>query len=87
MKHYVYILQSLKDETLYKGYTTDYLRRIQEHNAGKSKYTSNKTPWKLIYVELCASKTEALKKEKSLKRANQKYLQWLISQPSNILVQ
>ncbi|MGE0090840.1 MAG: GIY-YIG nuclease family protein, partial [Bacteroidales bacterium] len=51
MKHYVYIIQSLIDQKYYKGYTTDYKRRLIEHNQGKSSYTSRKIPWKIIYVE------------------------------------
>jgi putative endonuclease len=82
---FVYILESLQDGTLYKGYTTDYKRRLEEHNAGKSRYTSKKVPWKLLYVECCKSKTEALIREKSLKRANKSYIQWLIGQPTNLL--
>ncbi|MFC2152325.1 GIY-YIG nuclease family protein [Bacteroidota bacterium] len=85
MKYYVYIPQSLKDNTLYKGYTTDIERRLNEHNSGKSRYTKNKIPWKLIYLEECIDKTSALKREKSLKRANSKYLIWLIEQPTNLL--
>ena len=85
MRYFVYILQSIKDNTFYKGYTTDIERRLNEHNSGKSQYTKNKTPWKLIYLEECTDKTAALKREKSLKRANSKYLSWLIQQPLNIL--
>ena len=84
MKYYVYILQSLKDNTFYKGYTNDYVKRLEEHNAGNSRYTSNKTPWKLVYVEECKDKTTALKREISLKKANMDYLRWLINQDSNL---
>jgi len=85
MTYYVYILESEKDGSLYKGYTTDCQKRLEYHNTGKSRYTSKKLPWKFVYIEECTTKSEALKREKSLKRSNQEYLKWLITQPTNIL--
>ncbi len=87
MSYFVYILKSQKDDSLYKGFTTDYIRRLEEHNSGMGRYTSKKMPWSLIYVEECESKSQALKREKSLKRANSEYIKWLIQQPTNILNQ
>ena len=75
----------LKDNTYYKGYTQNYLKRLEQHNRGESQYTSSKIPWKLVYVEECKDKRSALKREKSLKRANLEYIKWLIHQNSNIL--
>ena len=83
--YYVYTIQSEKDKTLYKGYTSDYRKRLQEHNDGLSHYTSAKIPWKLIYVEEVEAKSEALIRERKLKRCNQTYLLWLVEQKSNIL--
>ena len=40
-------------------------------------------PWKLVYVRMFATKTEALKEELRLKKTNRKYLSWLISTDSN----
>ncbi len=51
MSYFVYILQSEMDGTFYKGSAPDYLKRFKEHNAGASRYTSTKLPWKLIYIE------------------------------------
>ncbi|CAN5786486.1 hypothetical protein BH11BAC7_BH11BAC7_23530 [soil metagenome] len=51
MKYFVYIIQRERDKSFYKGYSEDYLKRLVEHNVGKSKYTSTKIPWKLVYVE------------------------------------
>ena len=47
--HYVYILQSIKSNTLYYGYTLDLKKRIRQHNTGKSKYTKGHIPWKLVW--------------------------------------
>ena len=85
LEHFVYIIQSLKDHTLYKGYSNDPHKRLIQHNAGESRYTSMKIPWKLVYIEKCDNKTEALQREKTLKRANSNYIKWLIEQPINIL--
>jgi predicted GIY-YIG superfamily endonuclease len=34
---YFYVLYSLKDNRLYKGATSNLLRRLQQHNAGATK--------------------------------------------------
>ena len=83
--YYVYIIQSEVDGSFYKGFTTDYLKRLQAHNEGESSYTSRKIPWKLVYVEKFDTKSEALKKELMLKRQNTHYLNWLILQPTNLI--
>jgi putative endonuclease len=72
MKYYTYILQSEKDWSYYVGSTSDLERRITEHNNGHSPYTSKKRPWKLFYYEEFSSKTEALKREKFLKKQRNK---------------
>jgi putative endonuclease len=84
-RYFVYIIESTIDGTLYKGFTTDYEKRVNDHNAGLSQYTSPKCPWILRYVEVHISKTQALKRELMLKRQNRKYLLWLFEQPLNIL--
>ncbi|MBS1556591.1 MAG: GIY-YIG nuclease family protein [Bacteroidetes bacterium] len=85
MKHYVYIIKSLADGILYKGYSTDYLKRLEAHNRGESRYTSKKIPWVLVYAEELPNKTMALIREKQLKRANTNYLEWLMTQPTNLV--
>ena len=82
---YVYVIESMVDGDYYKGFTTNYLTRLNQHNNGESKYTKLKIPWKLIFVQEFSSKTEALKQEKKLKRCNKKYLLWLTEQEVNIL--
>jgi putative endonuclease len=83
--YYVYILQSQLDGDLYKGCTGNYLKRLEQHNSGTNKFTRCKCPWKLIFAQEFLTKAQALIQEKKLKRCNRKYLQWLISQPVNIL--
>ena len=70
MKYWVYILESQKDGSYYIGYTSDVNKRLNDHNSGKSRYTSRKTPWKLVYHEEFEAKSEAIRRERFLK--NQK---------------
>jgi putative endonuclease len=85
MSWYVYIIQSEKDGTYYKGSSERPLERLQEHNAGLSRYTSGKLPWKLVYVEELPSKKEMLIREKKLKRGNADFFQKLINGDKNIV--
>ncbi len=46
--HYVYMLRSeFHPDRLYVGLTTDWQRRLEEHNAGKSIHTNKYSPWKV----------------------------------------
>ncbi len=68
MDYYVYILQSCVDHSYYIGYTYNIDQRLFDHNAGKSRYTSKKIPWKLVYSETFSSKKDALLRERFLKK-------------------
>ena len=85
MAFYVYILQSQKDGTYYKGSTENPIKRLEQHNLGFSKFTSTKRPWKLLYVEQLPSKKEMLIREKKLKRGNSTYFHQLIIGSKNIV--
>ena len=87
MPYYVYIIQSLKDEQFYKGYSENPVARLSQHNAGETSSTRPFMPWKLVYVELCDSKTAALKREKNLKKATRERLFALIDSNKNIVTQ
>ncbi|NOY94853.1 MAG: GIY-YIG nuclease family protein, partial [Chlorobi bacterium] len=43
-------------------------QRLEYHNSGKSRYTSRKMPWELVYFERFESKTGAIKRERFLKK-------------------
>ncbi len=64
----VYIIQSLKDDSFYIGYSANIEERINKHNNGNSRYTSKKTPWKLVYTEEFSSKSDAIRRERFLKK-------------------
>ena len=63
----VYVLKSQKNGTRYVGISENVERRLAEHNAGKSKFTSGHTPWELFYVEEAESSISARAREKYLK--------------------
>ena len=66
---YVYITRC-NDGTLYTGITKDLKRRIVEHNSenGGAKYTKACRPVELVYSEKIESRSDALKRERQIKR-------------------
>ena len=64
----VYLLQC-GDGTLYCGIALDVAARLEQHLAGKgAKYTRGRGPLELVFSETCASRAEALRRERSIKR-------------------
>lgn len=69
---YVYILKC-SDDTLYTGYTVDLDKRMKAHNSGLgAKYTRGRLPVTLVYKEICNSKSQAMKREISIKKLRRK---------------
>jgi putative endonuclease len=68
MAFFVYILESLKDGTLYTGQTNDVQERLKRHNCGRVKSTKSKVPFRVAYVESFSSRAEAMAKEWEMKR-------------------
>ena len=85
MDYFVYIIQSEQSGVFYKGYTSYPVLRLEEHNKGKSRYTANRGPWKMVYLERMPDKKTALIRERQLKRVNPGYIKWLINQEINII--
>ena len=71
--YYIYVLESLKDDKLYIGYTNNLKRRIFEHNNRLSKSTSIRCPFKLLYYEAYLSESDAKHREKMLKNFSGSY--------------
>ncbi len=67
MFYYVYILQSLKDNKFYAGFTENLKLRFEEHKKGRVLSTKDRRPLKLIYSEVCLNKKDAMRREKYLK--------------------
>lgn len=67
MFFYIYILESAKDKERYVGYTSNLVRRIEEHKKGLSFSTKSRLPMKLIYFEACTNQEDAKRREIYLK--------------------
>lgn len=63
----MYILKSLKNNTLYIGSTSDLRRRFVEHNSGQGGYTKKYAPYELVYYEAYRSEKDARERESNLK--------------------
>lgn len=75
----VYILRCA-DDTLYTGITTDMDRRLQEHNAEKSKtkYTRVRQPVKLVFQEGKHNRVTASQREAEIKKLKRNQKEELI---------
>jgi len=68
MSAFVYMVECA-DKTLYTGWTTDVERRLKAHNAGRgAKYTRERSPVRLVYIEEVADRRAAMKRELEIKR-------------------
>jgi len=68
MSWFIYILQC-NDNSLYTGVTNDLDRRIAAHNDGTgAKYTKGRGPVRLLYSEESPSRSDAQKREYSIKQ-------------------
>ncbi len=57
------------DGTLYCGIALDVEARFKQHREGKgAKYTRGRGPLELVYTEPCATRSDALKREREVKR-------------------
>jgi putative endonuclease len=80
---FTYIVECA-DKTLYTGWTIDVEKRILAHNTKKgAKYTRNRLPVKLVYVESFPSKIEAQQREYAIKQLNRAEKLKLISAHNN----
>jgi predicted GIY-YIG superfamily endonuclease len=68
---YVYLLQSESEPNQrYIGLTKYLSRRLQEHNAGKSKHTSKFIPWRVVATFWLDNPEKAAAFETYLKRGS-----------------
>jgi putative endonuclease len=68
MAYFCYILEC-SDGTFYTGWSTDPIRRERQHNAGRgARYTRDRRPVRLVYVEEQPDKPSALRRELKIKR-------------------
>ena len=65
---FVYIVRCA-DNTFYTGWAVDVTLRVKTHNAGRgAKYTRARLPVKLVYSEELATRLEAMRRERTIKR-------------------
>ena len=66
----VYIVKC-SDKTFYTGITNNIKLRLETHNSGKgAKYTKNRLPVILVYLERVDDKSNALRREMEIKKLN-----------------
>jgi putative endonuclease len=76
--YYVYIIYSKNFDIYYKGFSENVAQRLLYHNENRSKYTSNKWMWELVYSKAFGTKKEVLVEELRLKKLNRKSIGSLI---------
>jgi predicted GIY-YIG superfamily endonuclease len=65
---WVYLLRC-GDGTLYCGIALDVEARLKQHREGKgAKYTRGRGPLELVHREACATRADALRRERQIKR-------------------
>jgi putative endonuclease len=75
--YFVYISASKKDGVLYVGVTNSLNRRTFEHVFGKNEsFTKKYFVHKLVYFETCGEITDAIRREKQIKKWNR---QWKVN--------
>ena len=79
--YWVYILSSQQNGTLYVGITNDLVRRIYEHKQKLVKgFTKTYGITKLVYTEQFNDITEAIHREKCIKKWNRAWKMRLIEE-------
>ena len=69
MPYFVYLLARKRDGTLYLGVTNDLARRIHEHKAKQNHgFSARYGVDRLVWYEEYASVSEAIEREKKLKK-------------------
>lgn len=72
--HYVYILASQKNGTLYVGVTTDLQKRIWQHkNEQVEGFTKKYSVKNLVYFEIYEDYWDAANREKRIKKWNREW--------------
>ncbi|APF19845.1 GIY-YIG nuclease family protein [Caldithrix abyssi] len=73
--YYTYVLESLASGRHYFGHTQNLEERLTRHNSGKVRSTKAFRPWRLIYYEEFATRSEAFQREQFFKTIEGR--QWL----------
>ncbi len=75
----VYIIYSTNFDQYYVGHTQNIEDRLSRHNSGRSLSTKKGKPWNLVYTEIFETRSEAMLREKAIKKMKSRtYLEQLI---------
>ena len=78
-QYYIYIMSNKTDSTLYIGVTNDLERRVAEHRSGAIPgFTQKYHCHKLVYFECFSDVSQAIAREKQLKKWSRSKKDWLI---------
>lgn len=78
--YFVYILKSERDGSYYTGSAENALIRLIRYNAGWSRSTKGKRPWRIVHTETYATKKESLRREREIKQMESRvYIERLIN--------
>jgi len=73
----VYVLYSEQHNKIYVGFTSNLEQRFISHNElGKKGWTIKFRPWIIVHQESFDSKSDAMKREKELKKAAGRSFIW-----------
>ena len=68
-----------RDNSIYTGMSNNLKKRLDTHEKGNgSKYVRARLPFRLIYIEECQSRSNAIKREIEIKKLNKKNKELLI---------
>ena len=74
----VYIVRCA-DGTFYTGWTTDIVRRVAQHNAGRgARYTRVHRPVALVYREETPDRSAAMRREAAIKKLDRERKERLV---------
>ena len=65
--YFVYVIRSVGSGRYYVGYTNNLARRLDQHNANKTKSLVNKGPFEFVYTENYLSLADAVRRESQVK--------------------
>ena len=79
MSYCVYVLLC-EDGSYYTGHTTDVERRFEQHSKGLGgRYTKIHRPVRIVYIEQCGNRSQAMKRERQIKTLSHTQKQQLIA--------
>lgn len=80
MAYFAYILECA-DNTYYIGSTDNLYARVALHNEGRgASYTKRRLPAKLVYYEEFQERSQAMKRERELKKLNKQQKKKLVEE-------